>query len=169
MLDATVVEAVAPRAWRRDSEWHGDQHWRCVAATGLALADDLRGADRELVCLFGLLHDSRRENDHVDPEHGPRAAAFARELHEAGVIVLGSDRIELLCHAIDLHTRGRVSENTTVGACWDADRLHLPRVGIEPDPTLFSTTLAHGPGRLRASAALRAAPPSWAEILSRIR
>ncbi len=168
MLDTTVVEAVVTNAWRRYSVWHGDEHWRCVAATGLALADDLRGADRELVFLFGLLHDTRRENDHVDPEHGPRAAAFARELHDSGMIVLG-DRLELLCHAIDLHTRGGVSEDATVGACWDADRLHLPRVGIEPDPALFSTTLAHGPGQLHASAALRAAPPSWVEILPLVR
>ena len=38
---------------------------------------------------------------------------------------------------------GLVSEDPTVGACWDADRLDLPRVGIQPDPALFSTARAH--------------------------
>jgi hypothetical protein len=27
----------------------------------------------------------------------------------------------------------------TVGACWDADRLHLWRIGVAPDPARLST------------------------------
>jgi uncharacterized protein len=168
VLDLTVVRAALESAWRWDSKWHGELHWRCVAATGLALADDLPGADRELVFLFGLLHDMRRENDHVDPQHGPRAAELTRELNDVGVIRLADARLESLCRAIDLHTRGFVSTDETVGACWDADRLHLPRVGIDPDPDRFSTALAHGPCPLDAAAVVRAAPPDWATILDAV-
>ena len=82
------MEAVLPRAWRRDSPWHGETHWRCVAATGLALDEAAPGADRGLVFCFGLLHDTRRENETFDPGHGARAEAFARELRDEGALEL---------------------------------------------------------------------------------
>ena len=88
MTDETLIETVLAAAWRRESAVHGDTHWRCVAATGLTLADAVAGCDRELVLLFGLLHDTRRRNDHVDPDHGPRAAAFTRELGSTGALAL---------------------------------------------------------------------------------
>lgn len=148
----------------RDSSWHGEEHWRCVAATGLSLADGLPGCDRALVFWFGLLHDTRRENEHRDPEHGLRGAAYARELAAAGVLRLERERLALLCEAIELHSDGLTSADPTIGACWDADRLHLPRVGIDPDPDLFSTPLAREDGRLAAAAHLRGAPPAWADL-----
>jgi uncharacterized protein len=167
-IDVHVVESVLSGAWRRSSTVHGEEHWRCVAATGLALADGLGAGDRELVLLFGLLHDTRRENEHVDPGHGPRAVAYARELVDAGVLTLSGSRLELLCHAIDEHSNGLVSEDATVGSCWDADRLHLPRVSIQPDPARFSTALAHGSEPLTAAARVRAAPPGWDELLGEV-
>jgi uncharacterized protein len=169
VVDLVFVEAVLKRAWRRESEWHGETHWRCVAATVLDLVGSLAAGDPELVLLFGLLHDTRRENEHVDPGHGPRAAGYARELVDEGVLGLQPARLELLCHAIAEHTNGRVSADPTVGACWDADRLHLQRVSIEPDPARFSTPHAHGAGPLAAAARLRAAPPSWAELVAAAR
>ena len=36
-----------------------------------------------------------------------------------------------------------MTSDPTVGACWDADRLDLPRVWITPDPALLSTARAH--------------------------
>ena len=62
--------------------------WRCVAATGPALADHASDADRELIVTFGLLHVTRRENEHVDVGHGARAAAHARELAPNGALDL---------------------------------------------------------------------------------
>lgn len=168
MIDCALVDAVLAEAWRRGSHVHGEEHWRCVTATGLELAGDLPGSDPELVFLFGLLHDTRRENDRVDPDHGPRAAAFARRLHERDRLQLGEARLGVLCHAIELHADGHVSNDPTVGACWDADRLHLPRVRIDPDPERFSTSLARGRGRLAAAASLRAAPPTWAELVDEL-
>jgi uncharacterized protein len=167
-IDLNAIGAVLSDAWRRDSTVHGDEHWRCVAATGLSLADRVGGCDRELVLLFGLLHDTRRENEHVDPEHGPRAVAYTRQLQDAGALVLSGPRLALLCHALAEHSNGLVSPDATVGACWDADRLHLPRVLIQPDPARFSTSHAHGPEPLTAAAHVRAAPPDWPELLGRV-
>ena len=165
MIDDTVVDAVLEGAWRRTSPIHGEEHWRCVAATGLGLAGELEGCDRDVVLLFGLLHDTRRENEAVDPGHGPRAAIYTRELVAAGTLRLEDDRLTRLCHAIEEHTNGLVSSDPTVGVCWDADRLHLPRVSITPDPARFSTVLARGPEPLAAAAHLRTTPPVWADLL----
>jgi uncharacterized protein len=164
-----LVAAVLPRAWRRDSPWHGEAHWRCVAATGLELGDVVEGTDRVVVLCFGLLHDTRRENETYDPDHGPRAEGFAGELRAEGVLALDDRRFGALGEALRLHSNGQVSADPTIGACWDADRLHLPRVSIEPDPTLFSTRAAHGPARLAAAAALReGGPPGWDALVAAV-
>jgi len=164
-----LVEVVLARAWRRDSTIHGDHHWRCVAATGIALAPSVGAVDRPLVFCFGLLHDTRRLTDSIDPEHGSRAAAFAGELRDEGVLPLDDARFGLLAEALALHSGGLVSADPTTGTCWDADRLHLPRVSIRPRPDLLSTRAAHGEVPLAAAAALRAdGPPSWHALVSAI-
>jgi uncharacterized protein len=166
---SSLVEAVLPRAWRRQSEFHGEEHWRCVASTGLALGDELVGVDRVLVLCFGLLHDTRRENEWIDPGHGPRAAAFAAELRAEGLLDLGEERFRLLEEAVRLHSDGHVSGDPTIGACWDADRLHLPRVLIDPDPARFSTRAALGPEPLSAAAALRErGAPGWPALVAAV-
>ena len=166
MPDLVLVETVISRAWARESPVHGETHWRCVTASGVALAAET-GADAELVFLFGLLHDTRRENDFVDPAHGPRAAAFARELQAEGGVSLDTGRLDVLCAAIEHHTRGLTSEDATIGTCWDADRLHLPRCGITVDRTLLSTDAARRNGHLAAAAVVRDAPPDWTELIGR--
>lgn len=160
-----LVEAVLPRAWRRRSDWHGETHWRCVAATGLTLAA-VEEADPTLVFCFGLLHDTRRENEAVDPGHGPRAATFTEQLREEGLLRMEEPRFTSLLTALRLHSNGQVSSDLTIGTCWDADRLHLPRVGITPDPALLSTAAAHGRESLSAAEALRReGPPEWHELV----
>lgn len=164
-----LVEAALGRSWRRDSPWHGEEHWRCVAATGLELAESLPSADHELVFCFGLLHDTRRENEAFDPEHGRRAEEFAHELREEGLLELDDQRFGSLVLALRFHSYGHVSDAETTGACWDADRLHLPRVGIDPDPARLSTSPARGPAPLAAAAALRAdGAPGWPALVSRV-
>lgn len=166
---SALVDAALPRAWGRDSEWHGEAHWRCVTATGLALASTTPGVDRPLVFCFGLLHDTRRENEAVDPGHGARAASFADALRKEGVLRLDDTRFALLVEALRLHSDGRVSDDPTVGTCWDADRLHLPRVWIQPDPARFSTAAAHGPDPLSAAGLLREnGPPSWEALVGAV-
>jgi uncharacterized protein len=164
---AEAVRVVLAGAWRRDSALHGEQHWWCVAATGLDLAAAVPRADRELTLLFGLLHDTRRENDSHDPEHGPRASLYARQLQAAGTLRLGPDRLELLCRAMDEHTLGLRSPDPTVGVCWDADRLHLPRVGTTLDPARLSTGVALEAAQLLHAAKRRAQPVDWPLLVGR--
>ena len=164
---SSLVDVVLSRAWRRDSDWHGEAHWRCVAATGLTLAATTEEADPALVFCFGLLHDTRRENEAVDPGHGPRAAAFAEQLCDEGVLRIAEARFPSLVTALSLHSDGHVSADHTIGTCWDADRLHLPRVGIRPDPALFSTAAARDRDSLSAAEALRrGGPPGWDALVA---
>src|SRR5436190_7503821 len=59
---------------------HGVVHWARVFENGLRLAE-ATGADREVVALFALFHDSRRIDDYdVDEGHGLRGGEFARSL-----------------------------------------------------------------------------------------
>jgi uncharacterized protein len=157
-----LLGIVRSRSAFTGSRDHGEVHWRTVGANGLWLAESLDGADREVILLFALLHDSMRENEYHDPEHGPRAAAFAGELHAAGRLGLSPELFELLRRACDEHADGLISPDPTVGACWDADRLDLPRVRIRPRPDLFSTQSARG---VVYEARL---PPTWEELWTRL-
>ena len=163
----SLVDRALARAWRRDSTIHGDDHWRCVAATGLALAAGATQIDRTLVFCFGLLHDTRRLTDGLDVEHGSRAASYARELRDESLLPLDEMRFALLAEALEHHSNGLVSADATTGTCWDADRLHLPRVSIVPDPALLSTQTALEPERLVAAELLRNDPPSWDALITR--
>jgi uncharacterized protein len=166
---SSLVDALLPRAWRQESTIHGEEHWRCVAATGIALAPSVGWVDRTLVFCFGLLHDTRRMSDSVEPEHGARAASFAQELRDEGVLPLDDVRFALLAEALTYHSHSSslISANPTIGTCWDADRLHLPRVSIRPRPELLSTPAARAAAALAAAALLRSdGPPSWATLVS---
>jgi uncharacterized protein len=117
---------------------HGPDHWQRVQSNGLLLAGHTSGADVLIVRLFAVLHDSQRLSDGHDPDHGPRAAAWALQL-QGDRFALGDEQLERLCHALTWHDRGQVSDDPTTGCCWDADRLDLPRVGIRPAPRFMST------------------------------
>jgi uncharacterized protein len=94
------------------------------------------------VCrLFAIYHDSCRINDGSDREHGPRAAAMLKDHFRTFTpsFFFNTASLELLIHAVEHHTAGGISENPTIGACWDADRLDLGRVSITPSPHLMST------------------------------
>src|SRR3990170_8853244 len=135
MWPPEVVELVRVRATWWNSTLHGFGHWERVADNVGALAAETGGADLEVALLFALFHDSMRENDGFDPEHGRRGGALARELLEG----LASARLDLLAAACDGHADGFVSLDPTVGVCWDADRLRVPPGGIEPGAKPMST------------------------------
>ena len=120
------------------SSLHGPDHWQRVERNGLEIARHEPAADVLVVRLFAVLHDSCRLNEGHDPEHGARAAAWARELHGTQ-FQLHPASLETLCDACVRHDRGEVSGDPTIGACWDADRLDLPRVGVMPAARLMST------------------------------
>jgi uncharacterized protein len=146
---------------------HGEGHWKCVAWTGLGLLPEVAGCEAAVLLLFGMLHDTQRLDDGHDPLHGPRAAVFARSLHERGLIVLPPARLRTLCHACEEHTGGTVSDEPTVGACWDADRLNLWRVGMRPDPRWLSTNAAKQSDRIHAAGRFEGQHLGWKHIFER--
>jgi len=111
---------------------HGISHWGRVLENGIRLAG-LTGANIRVVQLFALFHDSRRWNDHHDPEHGARGAALAGEMNHR-CFTLAPVELILLQDACTRHTKGLTEADITVQTCWDADRLDLPRVGKYPVP-----------------------------------
>jgi uncharacterized protein len=162
-----LLNAIDVGATHRHSTIHGEGHWKCVAWTGLALLPELSGCDPAVLLLFGMLHDTQRLDDGHDPLHGPRAAVFARSLHGRGLIALEPARLHTLCHACELHTSGAVSDDPTVGACWDADRLNLWRVGMRPDPKWLSTAAAKKPDRILAANRFEGQHLRWTHIFER--
>jgi len=119
---------------------HGWDHWMTVHENGLVLARE-NGADLHVVELFALLHDSCRFNDGHDPDHGPRAAEFTKNLNRE-FFTLEDPEMDILLIAIRDHTAGYVHEDPTIAVCWDADRLELPRVGIPTHPDYLGTETA---------------------------
>lgn len=141
-----ALAAVRPQfclAWRHGT--HGVPHWSRVWFHGRRLAL-VMGLDPAVLAWFAYLHDSRRFDEHRDPEHGARAADFALQLHRERVITeLARPDLERLCEAMRLHSDGHTEGDPVLQACWDADRLDLTRVGIEPDPGLLCTAYARHP------------------------
>lgn len=151
---------------------HGVPHWSRVWYHGRALAAAVE-VNPAVLAWFAFLHDSRRFNDHFDPQHGSRAADFAVRLRRQGVIVeLDAREFEHLCEAMRLHSDGHTEAEAALRACWDADRLDLARAGIRPDPQLMCTD--HGrqepvirsavrmaQGRPRVAAGVRAQEQAW--------
>lgn len=84
-----------------------------------------------MVRLFAVLHESQRINDSFELHHGELAAQYALALR-GKLFDLDDENFELLQYACKWHTHGKVSSDPTIGACWDADRLDLTRIGIEP-------------------------------------
>jgi uncharacterized protein len=120
---------------------HGPRHWLKVRRNGLYLAG-IHGADPEVIRLFAVFHDSCRENEYADPEHGPRGALLASQFRKAGHFDLDDTRMDLLVTACTIHNGGKPQADPTLGVCLDADRMDLGRVGIIPDPVLLSTATA---------------------------
>lgn len=132
---------------------HGVPHWERVHRNGLLIAKHDTKVDMDIVALFAMLHDARREHDGDDPMHGILGAQFAEELWTDGVITLDQYRFTVLKAAIAGHTEGRVLmperddvDAHNIQACWDADRLDLPRVGMEPNPKYLGTAYGLLPG-----------------------
>lgn len=129
-------------------DWHGHHgvgHWYNVARNAREL-----GGDRVVTDLFAVFHDAGRINEYDDPEHGHRGAKLAFLMRRVGLFKCTDDQFDLLDTACRLHSDGLVSEQPTIVACWDADRLDLGRVGITPDkkrlcgrvnPMLYSDAL----------------------------
>ena len=125
---------------------HGVAHWWRVRHNAQLLAPAL-GASVKVARLFAIFHDSHRQDDDEDPQHGPRAAAWLAQLRSGDmtahgaceatrqvIVALTHAEFSNLHQACLLHTGSRHHPDATVAACFTADRLDLSRVGIRPDP-----------------------------------
>ena len=146
MIDQKLIRILRRQFALDWSGIHGVAHWARVRENGLRLAP-LTGARVDVVELFAFLHDSKRRNEWRDPEHGPRAARFAKKLL-GPVLDLDAHDFELLAVACRDHSDGFTTGDVTVLTCWDADRLDLGRVGIKPHPAHLCTEAARDPAMI---------------------
>ncbi len=156
-----ILEELFEHATGKASAVHGPEHWQRVCAAGLTLCERDERADPLLVFLFALFHDAMREHDSVDPDHAQRGAELARRLLEGRI---SADRLEVLETACALHDAGCTSTHPTIAACWDADRLNLWRVGVEPDPDLLSTEAA--PALIQRGREMQEETYTWAGLVA---
>ena len=136
MVDINQVKQWAISRWTL-GELHGISHWERVERNGLLLATP--ECDVTVIRLFAYLHDSCREDDSYDEEHGPRAAKMIVGLRKTLLKDLSDQQFETLQKAIRLHTNTLSTGNPTINACFDADRLDLDRVNITPDPAKMAS------------------------------
>ena len=116
---------------------HGPSHWQRVDKFGLNIAE-ISGTDLTVVRLFALFHDSCRQDDGADLDHGPRASEMLDRIVPT-VFAIDPGRFDLLKEAIRLNTAGLTTNDPTIGTCWDADRLDIGRVGMIPSAQYMST------------------------------
>jgi uncharacterized protein len=139
-ISPRLIEAVRAKYRLAWSGIHGVSHWARVRKVGLQLAG-VTGARPDVVELFAFLHDSCRHGDGRDPDHGRRAVEFARQLR-GECFSLDDEGFALLCEAMELHSNGLMDADVTVQTCWDADRLDLGRVDIQPEAERLCTDAA---------------------------
>jgi uncharacterized protein len=161
-VDPSLATQIIARSTRSESRDHGEQHWKAVAWAGLGLAPQVEGCDAELVLLFALFHDSQRFNEFHDPEHGLRGGQLAQEM--SGALQLDEQRLARLVDACTRHDKGEISDDPTIGVCWDADRLNLWRVYKTPDPRLLSTKVARDPALIAEAASFHGRQYSWKDL-----
>lgn len=160
-----LITALLERSTNCSSPLHGEEHWRAVALAGISIGVLTPGTDLRVVFLFALFHDAVRWDEGDDPDHGARGAALVRQLMNDGLLSLPDDVSRLLKSACRLHADGLVARDPTVGACWDADRLNLWRVGLAPDSGLMSTAEGGMPERIEWARVTLHDPPSWETLL----
>jgi uncharacterized protein len=119
---------------------HGPDHWQRVERHAIDVAEH-SGGDLVVVRLFATFHDVCRENDGSDPLHGARGAELAVQLRGT-LFDLPDAGFAQFQYACIHHTSGLISDDPTIGACWDADRLDIWRAGITPVAKYMSTAHA---------------------------
>jgi len=119
---------------------HGLSHWARVRVNGLLIARQ-NGADPRVIELFAFFHDSQRQADWDDDEHGQRAAVFVDSL-SCQLLGIDQQQKQLLKQACADHSKGFTQADVTVQTCWDADRLDLARAGHRPSVDKLCTNVA---------------------------
>ena len=140
-LESIIELTMDQFVMEHETSAHGIKHWQEVEKNGIMLAIQ-PGVDMTVVRLFAYFHDCKRVEEYEDYEHGERAASFVKECWDSGKLnFLTSQQYNLLWFACNEHNKGVTSDNPTVGACFDADRIELLRCNITPRPELMSTPI----------------------------
>lgn len=134
-----LLEYLTTNFLLKKNSYHGPSHWQNVFKNGFDIAKSNSKIDLELVYLFSIIHDSKRENESIDSSHGERAANSLSLLTKLKLIELNQNKFKLLEYAIRFHEKGKTSNDINIGCCWDSDRLDLFRVGIIPSKKYLST------------------------------
>jgi len=150
------------------SDIHGPAHWRSVALAGARICSALPEADLLTVLLFSVTHDACRISDDEDPEHGHRAAASLDALLGDWAGELEPWRRRLLAEACKYHADGYTTDNQTIGACWDADRLCLWRGKMVPHPTLMSTAPGKSAALIHWARDLHLREALWSDVAATV-
>ena len=148
---------------------HGIEHWKRVERNGLLLATD--DVNIKVVRLFAYLHDHKRLSDGWDLEHGRRAAENLDNIRQILLSELTDDEFVMLKRACMEHTIIHRTGIPTIDACFDADRMDLPRVGYMPDPVRMASELGvtfakHGVVKEDCSISFEALKKAKNELLS---
>lgn len=144
--DIKEIKQFATNGWEL-GETHGLPHWKRVERNAILLSLIERngklcfreGVNMKVVCLFAYLHDKCRFNNNTDWKHGERAAEMLHTIKDTLLKDLNDEEFLLLKQACKLHTTTHKTGNLTIDTCFDADRLDLKRVGIEPCPDKMAT------------------------------
>jgi uncharacterized protein len=156
---AQIIKALKAHA-RFPSRIHGPAHWARVHRFGVLLAEreQLPAAGRVCVEVFAWVHDLAREDDSGSNHHAIEGAASLDRVLPAIFDGLSSEQVETIRAAIRYHSDGMTAGRAydagafddlawprelvvpTIGCCWDADRLDLPRVGVHPGAQFMSTS-----------------------------
>lgn len=158
MKIAELVKRLEPFR-KSDSILHGPAHWARVFHFGKLLSEkmSLPLQQRQCIQVFAWTHDLARWDDNGGNEHAIAGAYYLDEVVPALFAHLVHDQRELIRAAIRHHADSLAAEEAfhsgwfidlpweksdllnTIGCCWDADRLDLLRLGIEPDHARMST------------------------------
>lgn len=145
--DIQEIKQFAINGWTL-GEIHGLPHWQRVERNGILLSLTMynsklcfrKEVNIKVICLFAYLHDKCRLNNNSDLKHGERAANMLHTIKDTLLKDLDDEEFSLLEQACKLHTTTHKTGNPTIDTCFDADRLDLKRVGIEPCPDKMATS-----------------------------
>lgn len=141
-MNDTILKAIIDQYALDLHSVHGIDHWKRVARIGEYLYQHTK-ADILVTILFAYIHDAKREDELYDPEHGLRAALFAKDLYDTGLLVITQQQLSQLMFSCKYHSDRTIkSDDITIQTCWDSDRLDLWRVGEETNPSYLNTDIA---------------------------
>lgn len=124
---------------------HGLNHWTRVYKN-TQLLSTYYNINSDVFELFAILHDSKREDEFEDINHGKRAAKYIKQLIIDNKINLNYEDQRRLIYACSNHTKSnkkaKLYQDIIVQICFDSDRLDIGRVGIIPEEKYFNTDYA---------------------------